>query len=119
MNDQDPDLREAFARLRRRDHETAPAFRDTLHRARHAHASQGTKVTTRISWRWATGLAATAIALTALAPAFKPRPSLAQALPVLLPAGGASQPFLRELTDGKPGSGSDFLLPFQLDLASL
>ena len=119
MSEQDPDLRDAFARLRHSDHETAPAFRDTLHRARHVQATQSSSVPARSSWRWAAGLTATAVALVALAPVFKPRPSLTQALPVLLPARPAAQPFLRQLTEARPGSGSDFLLPFHLDLASL
>ena len=119
MSDQDPDLREAFAHLRHSDHEAAPAFRDTLHRARHASATQSASVPARTAWRWTAGLTATAIAVVALAPVFKPRPSLTQALPVLLPARSALQPFLSQLTDARPGSGSDFLLPFHLDLASL
>ena len=119
MSDQDPDLRDAFARLRHSDQETAPAFRDTLHRARHARAAQSARVPARTSWRWAAGLTATAVVLVALTPVFKPRPSLTQALPVLLPARSAPQPFLSQLTEARPGSGSDFLLPFHLDLASL
>ena len=115
MNSNDQDLRDSFARLRQADHASAPEFRQVVLRARHARASTGSSV----PWRWAAGLATAAFAVVALSPVFKTHPSLAQALPVLLQTDAHPEPILTQLTDAKPGAGSDFLLPFRLDLASL
>ena len=115
MNSNDQDLRESFDRLRKADHASAPEFRHVLVRARHAKASTRSSV----PWRWAAGIATAAFAIVALTPVLKPRPSLAQALPELLKTDAHPEPILTQLTDAKPGAGSDFLLPFRLDLASL
>ena len=114
----DPELREQFARLRKADHAAAPDFRETLRRARHAKASQ-THPRTSTPWYWAAGLATAVFAIVALSPVFKPKPSLAQTLPVLLKTETAPQPIFTHITDSHLGSGSDFLLTFRLDLASL
>lgn len=120
MNDSDPELCDLFSQLRSDDHRHAPAYANLLHRARHARARQSQTRSSQSWGRWATGLACAAlVVIFVLAPALRPRPSLAKALPVLLKPDTVPHPIFASFTGSKPGNGSDCLLPFRLDLASL
>jgi len=70
-------------------------------------------------WKWAASTAAATLVMAALMPVFKPRPSLAKVLPVLLSAPTKTEPLLAELTLPAGGSSSDFLLPLHLTIDPL
>lgn len=102
----DSDLRDLFTRERQRDAQRAPEFQHLLTRARAAAPCE------TVSWlRPALAFGAVVIVSlgVALWPAPKPRPSLANALPVLLPQ--QVQPSSLFVSLDQPATPSDFLLP--------
>lgn len=101
----DSDLRDLFARERQRDAQRAPEFQHVITRAV-ASAPRET-----VSWLRPTLAFATVVIAglsVALWPAPPPKPSLAKALPVLLPKQQQPSSLFASLGNHTP---SDFLLP--------
>lgn len=101
----DSDLRDLFAREHQRDAQRAPEFQHLLTRARAAAPRE------TVSWLRPT-LAFAAVVMVGLSvafwPASRPKPSLAKALPVLLPRQEQPSSLFASLGNHTP---SDFLLP--------
>lgn len=117
MNEDEPDLRNLFAHQREADHQAAPPFHGLMRRVR--QRASPSRSHAGPAWRLAGFATAMALILLALAPVFKPRPSLTQVLPVLLESKPQAAPLFAQLTSSSHASGSDFLLPLHLTIDSL